>query len=142
LATLALIFGRMAIEYRIEPDLTAADLADVFRRSGIRRPVDDLPRLTQMIERADLIITARDGGRLVGVARSLTDFCFVCYLSDLAVDAGYQRQGAGRELVKQTREAIGDGTVLLLIAAPEANDYYPKIGFEKMDRAWWINRKR
>ena len=132
----------MPIDYRIEPDLTVAEFADVFRRSGIRRPVDDLPRLSQMIARADLIITARDGGRLVGVARSLTDFCFACYLSDLAVDGAYQRQGIGKQLVQQTREAIGDSTVLLLIAAPEANDYYPKIGFEKMDRAWWINRKR
>jgi len=142
LANLALILDNMPIDYRIEPDLTVAELADVFHRSGIRRPVDDLPRIAQMIQRADLIITARDGERLVGVARSLTDFCFACYLSDLAVDSGYQRQGIGRELVKKTRDAIGDGTVLLLIAAPEANEYYPKIGFEKMDRAWWINRKR
>ncbi len=142
LAGLALILARMPIEYRIEPELAAAELADVFRRSGIRRPVDDLARMAQMIERADLIITARDGGRLVGAARSLTDFCFACYLSDLAVDARYQRQGIGRELVERTRAAIGEGTVLLLIAAPEANAYYPKIGFEKMDRAWWINRKR
>jgi ribosomal protein S18 acetylase RimI-like enzyme len=134
------------VHYRIEPNLTADELADVFKRSGIRRPFDDLPRLAQMIEKADLLITARDGDRpdrpLIGVARSLTDFCFACYLSDLAVDVQYQKQGIGRELVRQTREAIGDGTMLLLIAAPEAVDYYGKIGFEKMDRAWWINRKR
>jgi ribosomal protein S18 acetylase RimI-like enzyme len=136
----------MKIEYRIEPELTAVELADVFRRSGIRRPIDDLPRLTQMIVRADLLITARDGDLdghpLVGVARSLTDFCFACYLSDLAVDTNYQRQGIGEQLVQRTRDAIGDATVLLLIAAPEAVDYYVKIGFKKMDRAWWINRKR
>jgi ribosomal protein S18 acetylase RimI-like enzyme len=138
--------NRVAIDYRLEPDLTAGELADVFCRAGIRRPIEDLPRLTQMIARADLIITARDGSRpdrpVVGVARSPTDFCFACYLSGLAVDAAYQRQGIGKHLVQKTRDAIGDGTVLLLIAAPEANDYYPKIGFEKMDRAWWINRKR
>ena len=131
----------MPISFKIEPDLTAAELSDVFRRSGIRRPVDDLPRLAQMIEKADLIITARDGNKLIGVARSLTDFCFACYLSDLAVDADYQRMGIGKELVRQTSDAIGESTVLLLIAAPEAMDYYGKIGFEKMDRAWWINRK-
>ena len=136
----------MPFEYQTEPHLTAAELADVFRRSGIRRPAHDLPRLAQMIERADLIITARDQGRpdrpLVGVARSLSDFCFATYLSDLAVDRQYQRQGIGKELVRRTRDAVSDSTVLLLIAAPEAEDYYGKIGFEPMDRAWWINRSR
>jgi ribosomal protein S18 acetylase RimI-like enzyme len=132
----------MQIEYKTESTLDAAEFAEVFRRSGIRRPTEDRPRMQQMIDRADLIITARDAGRLVGVARSLTDFCFACYLSDLAVDSAYQRQGIGKELVQRTRQAIGDATTLMLIAAPEANDYYPKIGFERMDRAWWINRVR
>jgi ribosomal protein S18 acetylase RimI-like enzyme len=76
------------------------------------------------------------------VARSLTDFCFACYLSDLAVDKQYQHQGIGKELVRLTRQALGETTMLLLIAAPEAMGYYGKIGFEKMDRAWWIDRKR
>jgi predicted N-acetyltransferase YhbS len=132
----------MFISFQSETALTAEELADVFTRSAIRRPVDELPRLQQMIDKADLLITARDGAKLVGVARSLTDFCFACYLSDLAVDQAYQKQGIGKELVRRTREAIGQGTVLLLIAAPEAAEYYAKIGFEKMDRAWWINRTR
>jgi predicted N-acetyltransferase YhbS len=132
----------MTLTYQTEPTITATELADIFVRSGIRRPADDLPRLAKMIEKADLLITARNGEKLVGVARSLTDFCFACYLSDLAVDHDYQKQGIGKELIRLTREAIGDGTVLLLIAAPEAMDYYGKVGFEKLDRAWWINRKR
>jgi ribosomal protein S18 acetylase RimI-like enzyme len=132
----------MTLTYQTEPTLTATELADIFTRSGIRRPAEDLPRLAQMIEKADLLITARDGEKLVGVARSLTDFCFACYLSDLAVDRDYQKQGIGKELIRLTREAIGDAAVLLLIAAPEAMDYYGKVGFEKLDRAWWINRKR
>jgi ribosomal protein S18 acetylase RimI-like enzyme len=130
----------MSIQYAVEPNLAAEELSDIFKRSGIKRPVDDLPRLAQMIDKADLLITARDGKRLLGVARSLTDFCFACYLSDLAVDSACQRQGIGKELVRRTRAAIGGGTMLLLIAAPEAKDYYVGIGFEKMDRAWWINR--
>jgi ribosomal protein S18 acetylase RimI-like enzyme len=131
----------MSITYAIAKDLPPEQLAEVFRRSGIRRPVDDLERIGKMISRADLLITARDDDRLVGVARSITDFCFCCYLSDLAVDRDYQRQGIGKELVRFTREAIGDQTMLLLIAAPEADDYYPRIGFSKMDRAWVIDRR-
>jgi N-acetylglutamate synthase-like GNAT family acetyltransferase len=130
------------IEYSTDRTISPEQLATVFDRSGIRRPTHDLARMQKMIAAADLLITAWDGEKLVGVSRSLTDFCFCCYLSDLAVDCDYQKQGVGRRLVELTREAIGDQTMLLLIAAPEAMDYYPKIGFEKLDRAWWINRAR
>lgn len=130
------------IEYSTDRTISPEQLATVFDRSGIRRPTHDLARMQKMIAAADLLITAWDGEKLVGVSRSLTDFCFCCYLSDLAVDCDYQKQGIGKRLVELTREAIGDQTMLLLIAAPEAMDYYPKIGFEKLDRAWWINRAR
>jgi predicted N-acetyltransferase YhbS len=130
------------IVYEVHGSLTRRELADVFAASGIRRPVEDLARMEKMIAAADLIVTAREDGRLVGVARSLTDFCFACYLSDLAVDRSHQRRGVGKELVRLTRQAIGPQTTLLLIAAPEAMAYYPKIGFEPMNRAWWIDRTR
>jgi ribosomal protein S18 acetylase RimI-like enzyme len=99
--------------------------------------------MRQMIDKADLIVTAWDGDKLVGVSRSLTDFCYVCYLSDLAVDRAYQRKGIGKELVRLTQERIGDQTYLLLLAAPEAEGYYAKIGFEplKPNRGWYIDRK-
>src|SRR5690348_13283899 len=133
----------MAITYSSKSHITAQQLADVFRHSGIRRPVDDLGRMQQMIDRADLTVTAWDGEKLVGVSRSLTDFCFACYLSDLAVDRAYQRQGIGKELVRLTREAIGQQTTLVLIAAPEAVNYYPKIGFDALaERGYFINRTR
>jgi predicted N-acetyltransferase YhbS len=128
------------IVYAREENLSAEELAEVFRRSGIRRPVDDLARIRKMAESADLMLTARVDGRLVGAARSLTDFCYCCYLSDLAVDRDFQRQGIGKELIRLTREAIGDSTMLLLLSAPGAMDYYPKVGFEKVENGWTIPR--
>lgn len=132
----------MNISYAIENAPGAIEVADVFRRSGIRRPVDDLERIGTMIEHANLIITARHEGRLVGIARALTDFRYCCYLSDLAVDRELQRSGIGVELVRRVHDAIGEETMLLLLAAPEAMEYYPKIGFEKVENAWIINRMR
>lgn len=132
----------MTLTYQVDASLTAVAVADLFRRSGINRPVDDLPRIQQMLDRVDLIVTAWDDGRLVGIARSLTDFCYCCYLSDLAVAGDCQRQGIGRELIRRTQEELGEQVMLLLLAAPEANDYYPHIGFEKQERAWFIPRAR
>jgi GNAT superfamily N-acetyltransferase len=130
----------MQLAFMTNLPLDAGAVADLFRASGIRRPVDDLPRIQKMLDHANLTITAWDGERLVGIARSVTDFSFCCYLSDLAVDRAYQRQGIGKALIDQTRQAIGPGTMLLLIAAPEAMEYYPHIGFDKMDRAWYMPR--
>lgn len=132
----------MQINYEFEDKVDAAEVADVFKKSGIIRPVDDLDRIQRMVENADVIATARNNGQLVGVARAITDYSYCCYLSDLAVDADYQHCGIGKELVRRIQEKLGDEVTLVLIAAPNAVDYYPRIGFEKSDKAFLIRRKR
>jgi len=89
-----------------------------------------------MIENADLIVSCWDGDLIVGVARSVTDFHYCCYISDLAVDSGYQRQGIGKRLIEETRDAINDGCKIILLSAPDAVSYYPHIGFKRHDQAW------
>lgn len=128
------------ISYRDDVRITPEQLAEVFRQSGIRRPVDDLPRMETMLRHAGLLVTAWNGEQLVGVARALTDFSYCCYLSDLAVDKRFQKQGIGKELVARVRIAIGEGAMLLLLAAPEAMEYYPKLGFDAVTNAWMIKR--
>ena len=132
----------MNITYRINAPVTVEQVIDLFRSSGIRRPIDQPERIGRMLQHANLTITAWDGEKLVGIARALTDFSFCCYLSDLAVEKAYQRGGIGKELIQRVQAAIGEESMLLLLAAPEAKDYYPHIGFEKSDRAWIINRTR
>jgi len=129
------------ITYSEAPHISAQQLADLFRSSGIRRPVDDLPRLEKMLRHANLVIGAYHDGRLVGVARALTDFSYCCYLSDLAVAREHQRRGIGRELIDHVRARIGEHSMLLLLSAPEAMDYYPTVGFEEVGNGWIIKRK-
>ena len=134
----------MAIVYTLEPALTAAEFRAVLVASTLaeRRPVDEPERLERMLRQADVIVTARDGARLVGVSRAITDFAFCCYLSDLAVDVSYQHRGIGRRLVAETQRAAGEAAMLLLIAAPAAEGYYPKIGMKRVDSCWLIPRGR
>jgi GNAT superfamily N-acetyltransferase len=119
------------LDYKTGNDLDLDEVIALYRAStlGARRPVDDRERMRAMLQHANLVVTAWDGARLVGIARSLSDFAYCTYLSDLAVDAAYQRQGIGRELIRRTRELGGRATVLLF-AAPAAVDYYPRIGFQ------------
>jgi GNAT superfamily N-acetyltransferase len=132
------------IVYAVEERLTADEFVDVLRRSGLaeRRPVGEPDRIAKMLAHANLFVTARDAGRLIGVARSLTDFAFCCYLSDLAVDRAYQKQGIGRALIDKTRDAVGPDSMVLLLSAPAAMSYYPRIGMPKAENAFIFTRRR
>jgi len=132
----------MVITYKTNAKLEAHELSDLFKASGIKRPVEDLNRVKNMIDNSNMLITAWDGEKLVGVARALSDFSYCCYLSDLAVDKEYQNQGIGHELVNEIQKLIGDESNLVLLSAPEAMEYYPKIGFEKAGNAYIIYRKK
>ncbi|ANJ67329.1 GCN5 family acetyltransferase [Halothiobacillus diazotrophicus] len=129
------------IEYRLNHPLDAAEVARVFDASGINRPTADLPRIAQMFTRADLVVSAWDGDCLIGVARALTDHAYCCYLSDLAVDVAYQKQGIGHELIRLIQDDIGENVTLILLSAPGAMAYYPKVGFTRADNAFVIRRK-
>lgn len=130
----------MPITYALEPDLTAQEFQHVLVASTLaeRRPANELPRLDKMLRHADLIVTARDDGRLVGISRAITDFSYCCYLSDLAVDTAYQKQGIGKRLIEETRTHAGECASLILIAAPAAESYYPRIGMQPVKSCWVI----
>lgn len=134
----------MNIDYRIEPNLGSDEFVDVLQRSTLaaRRPVDERDTIEAMLRNATVIVTARaEGGLLVGVSRAITDFSYCTYLSDLAVDQAYQRQGIGRELIRRTHTVAGRNTTLILLAAPDARDYYPHIGMTQHDSCWVIRRR-
>lgn len=130
------------IHYQNSKALSAQDLSLVFASSGIKRPYQDLERLQKMIDNADIIISAWDGDKLVGIARAITDYAYCCYLSDLAVDHDYQRLGIGKKLVEQLRQTLGEEVSLVLLSAPAAVDYYPRIGFTHLDKCYFIARER
>lgn len=131
----------MTITYRTENDLDAAQFIECLRAStlGEQRPVDDVARIEAMLRHANLIVTARKGELLVGVARALSDFSFITYLSDLAVRASHQKQGIGRELMRQVQREGGLDAKLLLLAAPAAQSYYRRVGFSHHPQAWILN---
>jgi predicted N-acetyltransferase YhbS len=133
----------MHIDYLLEPNLTPNEFVDVLARSTLaeRRPVGEPATITSMLRNADLIVTARIAGRLVGVSRAITDFSYCTYLSDLAVDEAVQRRGIGRELIRRTHAAAGLHTMLILLSAPKAQTYYPHIGLKRHDSCWVVPRQ-
>lgn len=126
------------ITYTLEPGLSADEFIDVLRRSTLaeRRPVEDAARVERMLRNANLIVTGRADGLLVGVARSITDFAYCLYLSDLAVDQAWQGRGIGQELMRQTKEAAGGGVTCWLVSAPKAVSFYERVGLERPPAAF------
>ncbi len=130
----------MSIIYRDDAVLTPEEAIALYQKStlGERRPVDRPDVFAGMLKNANLIVTAWDDSRLVGIARSLTDFTYVTYLADLAVDVDYQHQGIGKQLIAETQRRVEPECMIVLLAAPKANDYYPKLGFTHNPRAWML----
>jgi predicted N-acetyltransferase YhbS len=131
------------IVYSRDAKISAEDFIDLLNRStlGARRPVQDRVRIQSMLDHANILITAWSQDTLVGVSRALSDFSFCCYLSDLAVDVEFQKQGIGRRLIDETHAVSGLSTMLILLAAPAATEYYPKIGMEKFSDCFIIRKK-
>ena len=134
----------MNIQCKLNPKLTTDEFIDILTRStlGERRPIDDKECIDGMIKNADIIVVAIDSDKIVGVARAVTDYNYCCYLSDLAVDQKYQKNGIGKQLISKIQEQLNDKCKIILLSAPDATEYYPKIGFTKHASAWTLTRDK
>ena len=133
-----------SIQYSTNRKISSDQFIDLLQRSTLaeRRPVQDRSRIEKMLKHGNILVTAWDQDVLVGVSRALSDFSFCCYLSDLAVDEAYQHNGIGKELIRQTHLVAGEqDAMLILLAAPKAVGYYPKIGMEQFKECFVIRRK-
>ena len=134
----------MSIKYKINTPVSADTFIELLCQStlGERRPIDDRECMEGVVKNSNLMVSAWDGENLIGIARSMTDFHYACYLSDLAVDKKYQGCGVGKKLQAITQELLGPKCTLILIAAPAANSYYEHIGFTNNPRCWVLDRKQ
>ncbi len=132
----------MPIQYYVDRIPTADQVIELYENAGLPRPIDNRERIQSMYDHSNFVVSAWDEDMLVGVARSLTDFNWSCYLADLAVRHEYQSKGIGRQLIDRTREKMGSTCMLLLLSVPSAMDYYPRVGFQKVDCAFWIKREQ
>ena len=126
------------LTYRTNHPVSRAQFIALLQKTslGARRPLAEAERIDAMLQNADLLISAWDDDRLVGIARAVTDYAYCCYLSDLAVDEAWQRRGICQELLATLKQALHPQCKIILLAAPQATDYYPHIGFTQHPSAW------
>lgn len=134
--------GNSKIIYKFDVVPTTQQVIELYNAADLPRPTHDSQRIRAMFENSNLIVTAWDGAKLVGVSRTITDCVWSSYLADLAVSPDYKKSGIGKKLIELTRERIGEQSMLLLLSVPTAMDYYPKVGFTKEDRAFIVDRTK
>lgn len=132
----------MEITYKFDVKPTVDQIIELYDKAGLPRPINDKERIRKIYENSNLIFTAWDNEKLVGVSRSITDWAWSCYLADLAVNPEYKKSGIGKKLIELTKEKVGEQTMVLLLSVPTAMEYYPKVGFSKEDRSFIIHRTK
>jgi N-acetylglutamate synthase-like GNAT family acetyltransferase len=130
----------MEIQYSFDSKPTADQIIELYDNCGLPRPTHDKERIQKMYDNSNLIVTAWHDALLVGVSRSITDWVWSCYLSDLAVREEYKKSGIGKKLIQLTKDKVGENSMVLLLSVPTAMDYYPKVGFEKQESSFILNR--
>jgi len=133
--------GNSNLIYKFDVVPAVEQVIELYDDAGLPRPTHDPRRIRTMFENSDLIVTAWNGSKLVGVSRTITDWVWCSYLADLAVSPDYKRSGIGKKLIELTKERVGEQSMVLLLSVPTAMEYYPKVGFSKEDRAFIIHRK-
>lgn len=131
----------MKITYETDVIPTAEQVIELYENCGLPRPTNDTERIKKMLENSDLLVTAWADELLVGISRSITDWAWSCYLADLAVRKEYKHAGIGRKLIDITKQTVGVQSMVLLLSVPTAMEYYPKVGFTKLDNSFIINRE-
>ena len=134
----------MNIEYKINKPITSEQFVELLEKSSLaeRRPIHNSECMEGVVKNSNLVVSAWHGDELIGIARSVTDFHYACYLSDLAVDQKYQKSGVGKRLMALTQEQLNEECNLILVAAPDANSYYEHLGFENNPRCWVLGREK
>jgi GNAT superfamily N-acetyltransferase len=130
----------MDINYSFDKKPTTDQIIELYNNAGLPRPTNNRERIQKMYDNSNLIVSAWHNDLLVGVSRSITDWVWSCYLSDLAVREDYKKEGIGKKLINLTKEKVGDESMILLLSVPTAMEYYPKVGFIKQESSFIINR--
>ena len=129
------------LDLRDGPDIEPAALRHLFAATGLRRRARDNDELTlRWLAATPVIVSAWDAGRLVGFARMLSDEATNAYVSTVAVAPQWQDRGLGTRLMRSLLDGR-DSMKFVLEAAPGAERFYERLGFERAPNAFVRQRR-
>lgn len=123
----------MEIEYRETKEFTERDVEGLFLSVGWlsgKYPT----RLTQALKSSSLVVTAWDGGKLVGLIRALDDGGMVAFLHYLLVRPEYQGKGIAVHLLAIATAKYKDYLYINIMPDEKRNvAFYQKHGFTLLE---------
>ena len=122
--------------YSITKDLPRADVLALYRAAGWFGPSDPAPELDAMIANSFAVSAAFDPvGRLVGMARALSDGVSDAYILDVVVDPAHRSRGIGREIVKRLADHLASFGIdwIVCVGVPGTEAFYRAAGAAPMD---------
>ena len=91
--------------------------------------------LRRSFEQSQHVVFARDGDRVVGMARLLSDGVCNAYLVDVWTASGYRRRGIGSAMVRDLVERVPGHHVGLQTDA-DTQAFYASVGFRPQPEFW------
>lgn len=110
------------------------EVVSLYREVGWTAYKDDAPTLEAALAGSSCVVAARRDGRLIGLARVISDGATICYLQDVLVHPSAQRAGVGRALVLATLEPYVSvrQKVLLTDDQPGQRAFYESLGYREI----------
>lgn len=120
-----------AVTVEAVPSVDRDELVALYGAVGWSAYTRDPGLLARAVAGSSYVVTARRAGRLVGLARAISDGVTICYLQDVLVLPDEQRHGIGRALVRAVldRYASVRQKVLLTDDEPGQRAFYESLGY-------------
>jgi ribosomal protein S18 acetylase RimI-like enzyme len=122
--------------------IDASELAPLYQQApwAQGRTPDDI-RL--MLGNTDVAVAVRDGTRLIGFGRVLTDYVYRATIWDVIVDTDYQGQDIGTQIMQRILDHPDLKRVELFWLCTRSPGFYEKLGFSSKEQVGmvWVRKR-
>ena len=101
---------------------------------------DDTSFLLPALKGSTLVAGAFSDGKIIGIARAISDSCSDAYIQDVVVSPDFRGQGIGRRLIETLVDNLKNRGIdwIALVGEPGTEDFYRKLGWkEKSGFTMW-----
>jgi len=131
--------SNLAIAVSIDDSVEVSEVVALYAANGwssAQKPDE----LLAALRNSHSLVTARVGGKLVGIANAISDGHLVVYYPHLLVHPDSHGQGIGRRMMVAMQDRYGDFHQQMLTADGDSVAFYEATGFERAGKTvpMWI----
>jgi len=122
------------ITYEMAQETDAQQIKQIYELTGWGSKDDPLDLIIKIIQGSFCFYVAKENGRLIGIARAISDGVSDAYIQDVTVIENFRGRGIGYHLINLIKEFLLKSGIswIGVISEPGAENFYPKFGFNVM----------